>query len=166
MAQIDVMSVIDTQTIISTYGKNSDPNNPRQVSANMIYMVTRQGNALGGNGGGELNIGAETGDQIRWQATSATLDSEYNVIFYSFVATGGGNLISTPQANLAQMKTPLPNPQDPLHPTTQTVQVYYWSSNVNQPGRVTYHFNFMILDRHGNVQGYYWWDPFITISDD
>ena len=81
------------------------------------------------------------------------------------VPASGGNLISTPEPLEVEVKTPLPNPADPTKPTSQTIQSYFWNTTVLSPGDVTYHFNFMILDRDGNVQGYYWWDPFIHITD-
>jgi len=58
---------------------------------------------------------------------------------------------------------PLPNPQNPLHPDRQTIQNYFFQTTVENPGDVTYHFNFMLLKRDGTVQGYYYWDPYIHI---
>lgn len=163
---IDVLIAIDAETIISQLGTNTDPNNPAQVTdATLIYMVTKQADAMSGNAGNELNIKAETEDVIRWRETSLSLNSDYVGILYGFQQTGGGDqLISPPTPLQATVTTPLPNPADPLHPTTQQIENYFWETTVLNPGTVTYHFKFMIIDRHSKVLGYYWWDPFITIS--
>lgn len=62
------------------------------------------------------------------------------------------------------MTVPLPNPQNPQQPGSQTIQSYYWSCNVNQPGSVTYHFQFGIYGSDSTPLGYYQWNPFITIT--
>lgn len=162
---IDVMIVIDADTIVSDLGTNTDPNNPVQVTtADRIFMITKQDEAVSGQAGTELNVKANTMDVIRWRATSLTLNAAYDVILYKYVATGGGNLISPPTPLEADVTTPLPNPADPTKPTTQTIKNYFWQTTVEAAGSVTYHFQFIILDREGNIQGYYWWDPYITIS--
>jgi nematocidal protein AidA len=163
---IDVLIVIDAETTLSTYGPNGDSKNPTQITnSNLIYMITKQAEVVSGNAGNELNISAETLDVIRWRETTLSLNADYDAILYSFVAAAGGTLISTPEPLLVTVSTPLPNPADPLHPTTQTVQSYFWSCTVLNQGDVTYNFKFMIVDRHGAVQGYYSWDPFIHITD-
>lgn len=166
MSIIDVMIVIDCATVIEEFGTNSDANNPVQVTtADLISMMTVQADAIKDQGGNELNVKAVTGDVIRWREESLSLNADYNTILYKFVAYSGGDLISTPQPLEMEITSPLPNPQDPLKPNTQTIKDYFWQSTVLMPGSVTYHFSFMILDRDSNVQGYFWWDPFITISN-
>lgn len=163
---IDVLIAIDAATIVSKFGTSKDPKNPVQVTdPSLIYMITKQSDIVSGNAGNELNLQADTEDVIRWRETSLSLNGDYVGILYAFQETAGANLISPPVPLEAKVKVPLPNPADPLHPGTQEVENYFWESTVLNPGNVTYHFSFMIVDRHGNVAGYYWWDPFITISD-
>lgn len=164
---IDVLASIDAESIIDVYGKNADLNNPRQVDPKYIHMVVRDKNVSSGQGGGELEIAASVLDQIRWRSTSLSLQGAYDVLFYAFSATGGGNLISKPQPIRVQVKSLLPNPDDPTSPSAQTIQNYFWSCAVEQEGEVTYHFNFMIYEKSStglNLDGYYWWDPFIKIT--
>lgn len=168
MADIDVLASIDAESIIHVYGKNTDPNNPVSVDDKYIHMVVRDTNAFSGQGGGELEIAASVEDQIRWRATSLSLQSKYDVLLYAFEATRGKGLISKPAPMKARVTSLLPNPDAPTNPTTQTIQDYYWSCNVEDQGEVTYHFNFMIYERsHGELKrvGCYSWDPFIKISD-
>jgi nematocidal protein AidA len=161
---IDVLVVVDAETIIESYGKNTDPSNPTQVTAGLIYMITKQADVVSGNAGNELNFKARTLDVIRWRETTLSLSAAYDAILYGFVAAAGGDLISPPLPLLADVRTPLPNPADPTHPGAQTIKSYFWTSTVLAAGSVTYHFNFMIVDRDGVVQGYYWWDPFIQVT--
>ena len=58
----------------------------------------------------------------------------------------------------------LPDPTDPTVPKTQVIKSYFWNTTVLAPGDTTYHFKFIVLDRNGNVQGYFWWDPYIHIT--
>lgn len=166
---IDVLASIDAETIAATYGKNNtDPNHPRQVDQKYIHMVVKDASALKGQGGGELEIQAFTLDEIRWRSTSLTLEGSYDVLFYGFVATEGAKLISKPEPRLVTVKSLLPDPDNPLKPTIQTTQNYFWECTVEQQGEVTYHLQFMIYERSSgnlNLVGYYWWDPFIKITD-
>lgn len=160
MSEIDIQITFDAETILQQYGTNTDPNNPVAVSASYIFMVVAAPDAVSGNGGGELNVKAETDDTIRWRETTPGID--YAAILYAFPTQT--NLISTPQPLLSTVTVPLPNPNNPTQPNKQTIQDYFWNCVVLSPGTVTYHFNFMIVDRSGNTKGYYWWDPFITIT--
>lgn len=162
---IDVLTAIDADTIISTYGTNTDSKNPVQVTGkDLIFMLTRQKNALAGEGGSELHIQGETMDVIRWRATSMSMNAAYSVILYEFEAVAGGNLFSPPQPLEAQVTDPLPDPANPTVPKTQQIQSYFWTTTLLKAGDATYHFKFILLDRTGAVQGYYWWDPYIHIT--
>ncbi|MDB6183167.1 inclusion body family protein [Paracoccus fistulariae] len=162
---IDVLTAIDADSIVATLGTNSDSANPVQITQpDLIFMLTRQKNALSGEGGTELQISAQTMDTIRWRATSMSMNAAYSVILYDFVAASGANLISPPQPLEADVTDPLPDPADPTTPKTQKIKSYFWNTTVLEPGNTTYHFKFMILDRTGVVQGYYWWDPYIHIN--
>lgn len=163
---IDVLVAVDAETIINKFGKNTDPNNPTQITdPKLIFMITKSADAVSGNAGNELKIAAKTLDVIRWRETSLSLNAVYSALLYKFVATSGGNLISPPFPLLAKDQTPLPDPSNPTVPKTQTIETYFWNCTVLEPGEVTYHFSFMIVDRSGNIQGYYWWDPYIQITD-
>lgn len=163
---IDVLVAVDADTIVLKFGTNTDPNSPVQVTdASLIFMITKQSDAVSGDAGNELTIGAKTLDTIRWRETTLSLNAAYSALLYKFEAVSGGNLISPPIPLEADVKTPLPDPANPTTPKIQTIKSYFWSSTVLAPGSVTYHFNFMIVDRSGDVQGYYWWDPFIKITD-
>lgn len=161
----DVLVSIDTEAILKQYGKNNSQGNPQFVDPKHVYMVVTQGQAISGQAGGELNIKAAVGDVIRWRESSLSLGFEQSCIFYKFVANQGNNLISTPQPREAEVVIPVPNPQDPEKYKTQKVSNFYWTCDTLKVGSVTYHFQFMIVDRSGALCGCYQWDPFITISN-
>lgn len=163
---IDVLCVMDAETIIDTLAKSTDAGTPTQVTdPNLIHMVVKAGDVVSGGGGSELNIKAKTLDVIRWRSTSMSLNAAYDTLLYKFVTTGGGDLISPPVPLIVESQVPLPNPSDPTKPESQTIQNYFWNSTVEKTGTVTYHFNFAIYGRDVSLVGYYWWDPYITISD-
>ncbi|KVD78920.1 inclusion body protein [Burkholderia sp. ABCPW 14] len=158
----DVLVAVDTETILQKYPNASNPNNPLLIDWHHIDLITNQDNVISGQAGGELNLKAEAGDLVRWRESSVSLGFEKQVIFYKFIANQGGELITTPR--LAETSLPVPNTSDPAKPKCQTVQNYFWSSEVLKRGRVTYHFQFVILDRRCQICGCCQWDPFITIE--
>lgn len=160
----NVLITFDTESILANYKTLSqDPKNPTLVSASYIYMVTNGANAISGQAGGELNLKASVGDVIRWREATLTLSSDDSVLLYAFVPSSGGNLISQPQALLATVTVPVPNPENLIKPNFETIKDFFWNSIALSTGKVTYHFHFMITDRYGQVKGYCKWDPFITI---
>ncbi|GAB4188996.1 MAG: inclusion body family protein [Wenzhouxiangellaceae bacterium] len=162
---IEVLVVVDAASLIQEYGTNTDPQKPVQVTQpELIYMITRQANALAAQASNQLVIAAKTLDVIRWRQTTLSLNSAYTGILYQFEASGGSDLISPPMPLEATVSVPLPNPAAPTKPDVQRIKTYFWNSTVLSPGEVTYDFRFMLVDRQGKIQGYYWWDPYIQIS--
>lgn len=161
----DVLVSIDTKTIVDKYGKNNNLNNPPVIDFNHVFMIVTQRNAISGQAGGELNIAATVGDVIRWREASLSLGFEQTCIFYKFVGNQGNDLISLPTPLQAEVTIPVPNPSDPTKPNKQPVVNYFWNSTMLKTGKVTYHFQFMVLDRSGSLCGCYQWDPFITIRN-
>lgn len=164
---IDVLIVIDAETILEKFpDQGLDPLNPVQVTdADLIFMTTKEDNKIKGSEGNELTVKARTLDVIRWRETTLSLNAAFSSILYQFVFSEGKELISKPEPLLITVDSPLPNDEDPTKPTTQNIQNYFWNSTVKHGGHATYHFNFMILDRDGKILGYYFWDPFIQISE-
>jgi nematocidal protein AidA len=167
MAQtIDIQITFDAESILHKYPTPSlKPEAPTAVDSKYIFMVVADDEAVSGNGGGNLNVRAETNDTIRWRET--TPGTDYSTILYAFPTKT--DLISVPQPLLVPVQAPLPDPANPTKPKTQTIQDYYWNCVVTKPSPdpkvpLAYHFNFMIVSRHGATKGYYSWDPWITIT--
>lgn len=161
---IDVLIVIDAETLVASYPPGA-PGNPTSVDQPLIYLMVRQDDAVFGEGTKELKITAETEDVIRWRETTTSLDGAYTGMLYKFFALRGADLISPPVPLLAKVRTPLPNPADPLHPGSQELENYFWETTVLAAGETTYAFQFAVMDRAGRALGYFSWDPFIKISE-
>ena len=174
---IDILCAIDAEDILSQYPNPSqNSGSPTGVSANLIYMIVQQGSAISGNGQGELNISANIGDNIRWRETSLSLNFEYSVQFYNF-SSSSQDLITLPpvlvggvnnDGTLAEVQEAMPkhvSGAPPWLPTSvNNTPYHYWQSTAQEAGNETYHWQFLIADSNGNVQGYFQWDPYITIS--
>ncbi len=162
----DVLVAIDTATILQKVpGLSKNPNSPTLIDPKYVYMITNQDNVVNGQAGGELDVKAQVGDLIRWRETSLSLGFETAAIFYKFIGNAGNDLISTPTPRVAEASCAVPNTSNPSVPTCQKIQNFYWSSETLKTGRVTYHFNFMIIDRNCNALCYCSWDPFISIHN-
>ncbi|VVP51240.1 inclusion body family protein [Pseudomonas fluorescens] len=162
----DVLVTIDTETILKNYPNISkNPAAPTLIDVKHVYMVTNQDNVVSGQAGGELNLKAQVGDLIRWRETSLSQGFETAVVFYQFIANAGKELISTPTPRKATACIAIPNTSNPSVPSCQKVDNYYWSSETLSTGSVTYHFNFLIVDRECKIVGCCSWDPFITIRN-
>lgn len=161
---IDVLITIDAKEIIANLHGNSDPKSPVNAHA-YVHMDVQQSDAESGQGTAELTVSATVGDTIRWRETTLSLNFEYTGILYEFHPWEGSELITKPAPLILTQQEPLPKPGDPLNPDKQTVKNYVWQSTAQESGKVTYTFNFMIIDKHFNKIGYYSWDPYIDIKD-
>lgn len=161
----EVMITFDAEGIIDRYGKqtNPDPKKPQDINYSYIYMVTRSKNAFSGNGGGNLALQVRTGEFIRWRENSPTYS--YQAILCNFTVSSGADLLGPMQQSRIEINYAMPNMKDPTaKPTeTQKVKVYSWRTEAQLEGTASYVFTVMLLDRDGNVVGYYKWDPTIQI---
>ena len=161
---VDILMVMDVETLIQNYPGGTAAN-PNVVPAPLIYLITDSAYVDFGQASKELKISMKSLDEIRWRSTTTSLNSDYFSLLYQFKLVQGDNIISTPVPVLSEVATPLPDPSNPTQPKTQTVQNYFWTSTALAQGEATYTFYFMILDRNNTPLGYYFWDPFIKISD-
>lgn len=163
-ARIEILVAIDAETLIDEGHLSQKHDAPTSIdSAKTVYMIVKNDEAISGQAGNELKVAARTNDLIQWRETSLSLNSEYAVLFYQF-RSGQKDLISTPQLSIVSSNFPYPNPDNHLEPMKQTIQGHVWFSLVEEPGDVTYHFDFMIVDRDNKILGYCTWDPFIHIT--
>lgn len=161
---VDILMVIDAETLIQQYPKGT-ADNPTVVPAPLIYLIADSSFVDFGQASKELKIAIKSLDEIRWRSTTTSMNSDYFSLLYKFELKDGDPIISTPTPLLAEVQTPLPNMENPLQPKTQTIENYFWTSTALSQGEMTYTFYFMVLDRNNNPLGYYFWDPFIKISD-
>lgn len=161
---INILMVMDADTLVEKY-PGGTATNPIVIPEPLIYLVCDSAYVDFGQASKELKIAVKSLDEIRWRSTSISQDSANFSLLYAFKLVNGDNIISPPVALEAEAAEPLPDPTNPIAPKTQTVQNYFWNSTALSQGEATYTFYFMILDREGNPQGYYYWDPFIKITE-
>jgi hypothetical protein len=161
---VDILMVIDAETLVKNYPKGT-AENPTVVPAPLIYLIADSKYVAFGQATKELKIAIKTLDEIRWRSTTLSLESIYCSLLYKFELVHGEPIISTPTALLADVQVPLPDMHNPLHPRIQEIKNYFWSSTALNSGEMTYTFYFMILDRDNTPLGYYFWDPFIKITN-
>jgi len=161
---IDIQVTFDADSILKhDTTPSTNPNEPRSVNSKYVFMVVADDEAVSGNGGSTLTVKAETDDTIRWRETTPGVD--YSTILYAFKATTGEELITTPQPVTSEVTVPLPNKDNLTEPGRQKIKDFFWNCIAQTPGNVIYHFNFMIVSRSGKIKGYYYWDPYINITD-
>jgi hypothetical protein len=161
---IDLILVVDAETLLADYPAGTSQQ-PVSVDRPSIFLMVRQANTVFGQASKELKVRARTGDILRWRAASLSLNCDLTVALYDFFTLRGANLFSAADDMVATVAEPLPDPADPLHPRTQTVKNVFWQATLLEPGNATYAFRFMLLDRDCKPQGYYSWDPFLTVTD-
>lgn len=168
LADVNVLISIDAETILSKFGKNSNSDEPQYISNadDYITMLVRQKNVIEKQKASELHVKLPLQKSVRWRGTTLTMNSEYTCLLYKHEMFGTNNeIISDPQPYLVQgLQVPLPNKKDPLNPTTQKINSYFWGAVAEKEGSQNYYFRFMILNRTGEKQGYYKWDPKITVT--
>ncbi|MEM7537778.1 MAG: inclusion body family protein [Chloroflexota bacterium] len=163
---IDILIVVDAETIIKDYGRNNEPAEAAQINSDHVFMTVKEDQALSGQGGGDLEIKANVGDILRWRQTTISLGSGYSAMLCEFKQTAGKDLIINDGPRTNKVIVPLPNPNDVYHPNTQVITDYHWNGEVNDYGSEYYAFLFLITDRHGKTQGFYSWDPKVQVNEE
>ncbi|HHG84278.1 MAG TPA: hypothetical protein ENJ82_05970 [Bacteroidetes bacterium] len=167
MATIPIMIVFDGETIQEKAGTGGSMDHPISlggIQGNCIYMMAQNNYVVSDQAGAELNISAEPEDIVQWRATSIDR-TNYSPILVEFDVSSGSQYISTAVDTLPTLYYYLS--KDANNPDSGTQQASglesIWQATVLNTGSVTYHWTLKLMDREGNVIGYYNWDPFITI---
>lgn len=156
---IDVLAVIDVDTIVDRYGENTDADHPTPVrDADLVRIVTPVANA--GDGPPECpQIKVSASDVIRWRETTSALNTDRSVVCYSVEAEH----ITDPTLLVAQVEVPVADPDNPTKPGFQNMFTHLWDSLANETGQITYGLRFLVIDSDGRTLGYYSWHPFSHI---
>ncbi|MBN3817982.1 hypothetical protein G3N57_15800 [Paraburkholderia sp. Se-20369] len=180
---IDVLTAFDVEEILNKYpalSRNREQPTPlvNSVSMNTIYMLTTHAHAVygqgqggdQGEGGSNLRIKADVNDIIRWRTVSLTDAADYKCFLYRFKWVGsstGRDLLGPVTFQTANIAEPYPaqgwpeNNKVNEEPTAD----YYAQATVLSPGIETYTFSVGIYDRHAQLKGYFYWDPYININN-
>lgn len=170
MATIDILVVIDAETLIATK-PGGTLNNPIGLgsfgtSDPFVYMIAPGDFVASNQAKSELDVQAHSGDILRWTITSPTRGQLYNPILHNF-QTKDPNALTSPQMLDIQLNVFAPTkvtaPTGPFSPVTY--QDYVWQATLLQPGQqIQYNWSFLILDNDGTLVGAYAWDPFVTVK--
>ncbi|MBM7119323.1 AidA/PixA family protein [Archangium primigenium] len=172
MAIIDILTVIDAQSLMSDYGSNrgtqSSPVFLGDNARKYIFMLVKRDRVEGLEANYELRVKVSTEDTLRWRATSLTLNTHNSALLYRWNASQNGALTDGITPVEAWVKAPLPTFNDKgqlsFPPDTQRYPEFYFETDAQATGTVTYQLYFKLLDEQGNTFGYYYWDPYIDIT--
>ncbi|VWC00297.1 DNA-directed RNA polymerase subunit beta [Burkholderia lata] len=182
---IDILVVIDTETIKDYWNKSSPARTPSQVwqsptgldHANKFMICTGSRGIISGQGTGDLHFKANVKDTVRFNGTSVYGNSEDAVIVYGIskvdrpnntdvfnpFTTNDYKLTGAAQPNAdSSTRNGLPA----LH-VTEHFQTF--EATVRQSGTEFFGLSFALytLSADGqrqDVYGYFWWDPYITVA--
>lgn len=172
---IDILTVIDAKSLVSDCGPNQSTSGNAIVlggrldASKYIYMLVKRSEVVGIEAQPELKVAVKTGNIIRWRLTSLTVNTGYSTLLYRMNISGGSGLITTPAPYEASIKVPKPEADDNGGVTintqhTQPYKDFYFQSTARTPGDVTYQLYFMLSDDQGKPFGYFYWDPYLTIT--
>lgn len=169
---IDVLIEMDLESMPEL---SQDKANPTNGLNNFIFLRVKDANGVTGQGGAELRIKGEVGDNVRWRSTSLSGNFEKSVVLYNFASQSSqGGEISTPTLhggvkNERTLTTKIMTPEQgglPLSTELIATPYNYMESNLEAHGTITYQFSFQVNDSgSGELIGYGTWDPFINIED-
>jgi hypothetical protein len=167
---IDILTVIDTESLMRDYGSSpGSMASPTCLGANAtkyVYMLVKRSEANNTEAQYELSVAAKTGDNIRWRACSLTMNTDLSTLLYKMNVSEGSGNITAPAANEASIKIPTPviSGNQVTSYGTEPYVDFYFQATARSVGRVTYQLYFILSDNQGNPKGYYYWDPYLTIT--
>jgi hypothetical protein len=164
----DILIVFDARTIIDSYQTPSmDPEKPTLIEKpeNVIFILTKKGTEFCGYQGGSLEFSARPADRIKLREITLTRNTGLNVQLYKYISNSKSDLITTPTMQTYTYTIPVPNPSAPLQPTSfQDITEYSWIATIATAGIVTYDSSFVIMNRSGQIKGYFHFNFSLTIT--
>lgn len=155
MAIVDILAVVDAQSLYSLYEGPGTVKNPIVLNhsqlANYAFMITRHSSlihdgTIAPNAIDNLNVYVHKGDKIRWRAVSLTDDhGKYVVDFYG--CSTSGSVMTDPQHIRTE---PDLWESEVINSTSGKTQSYWWY--------------FSIRDTGGGPKKYFEWDPKVTVA--
>jgi len=165
---VNIAILVDAEGILAAYGnQESTADAPIGIGSdigNYLTMATRHSDTSG-QWGPELTISLPVNSTVRWRESTMSLNTQYRAQLYRYVPDDPNqDILSDVTAYTTTVNLPLPNDKDPLNPSLYSGHDYYWQATGQNPGNMSYHWSFMILDKNNNQLGYYTWDPFIEVT--
>lgn len=180
--KVDILTVIDTETIKAFWNKSDpsrtpsqDKKNPTGLDHNNKFMIcTGSRGIISGQGTGDLSFKANVGDTVAFAGTSAYNNQIDAVIIYAIKKFSGTDVFNQFNANLYVRKEavqPDPNSdsRDGLPALHVPMNFSSFEASVRQSGQEGFGVCFALYTLSDNGQrqdlyGYFWWDPTITVA--
>ncbi|MBT2293847.1 AidA/PixA family protein [Pseudomonas fluorescens] len=164
---IDVLVAVDADYLIA---------NPNALVANAVSMLVNRGaidsqaSGITADGGYELWIDVNPGDNIRWRATTLSRNFDRVALITGVKQTSlptQGGAISTPTPyNITNIPVPYLDNGAPHGIAKTDVTYTFWQAVAESGGKLSYQITFILLDRNLNQVGEpHTWDPYITVND-
>ncbi|MFK7049996.1 Inclusion body protein [Flavobacterium columnare] len=176
MATISIQIAVDAASLASQVASGSikagTQSSPTSLGAwsdsNVFITMTSQNSNVTNNSQGqsELNVKANSGDQVQWFMTTFDNNVDYTAFLYNGTfnpnTAFSGLTYITPQVN--NYLPPTNNPTGSL--TKFTNNENYAIGTVLQVGTsIQYTLSFTLVNNsNGSIIGYFTWDPFITVN--
>ncbi|MCA6222602.1 AidA/PixA family protein [Photorhabdus antumapuensis] len=175
---VDILVCVDAESIVDQKLYSTDDKNPGFVPDQYFYYIASNGNiyAPGNNATGWQEIIVSNGDNIRWRPLSLTLQSEYTVLLYEMTGSAltqekdGIRIITDPQLYYGDIIIPYlseyNNSAKDAKYESENIKEYYHqiTTQASTKTRTPYTWRMSIYEK-GNLKGYIYHDPYMTIND-
>jgi hypothetical protein len=172
---VNVLVVVDTAYVKSTYGPNENAAEPRHISSQRQFMVCTGAGAIRAQGSSELRLSANVGDRIAVRVTSICGNADDAVIAYSISQRSGAKVFGRfKQAVVTRAAAVRPDPDSPyrngLPPIESPVDCSSFESTVIAQGAAELQlaFGLYVISANGqsqNLFGYYAWNPSFRLDN-
>jgi hypothetical protein len=133
-----------------------------------VSMITQNSYIASNQGGSELDVKANSGDTVRWTASTFDGDTDYTAFLYNGSFNPSASITTLSYFNM-QTSVYLPSGSDPVNGTLQLFHnnAYATQGTVIEAGqKIQYTLSFKLVNNStGAVIGYFVWDPFISIAN-
>jgi hypothetical protein len=174
MAFINILSVIDTDAITSTYNPDHhDKKNPQKADLDTERMICSGSHGvISGQGTANLSFKAKRGDEISFRGISVSDNSGDSVIIYNIECVEGDNIFlpfTVDVKTITGAVVPNDNTPNGIPPLHEEMSFSSFNSKIIKHGTTTLAIQFGLykLNDTGEKQqlyGYFEWDAILTIS--
>lgn len=153
---VAALLIIDVVTPLSRrHDGNFSPEAPAFVDNIHIYVLTaRDGEPLGANDA-RLDLTAEPGDHVRIRAIPLALRGEHSVLLDGITHADAEVLSPFDLVLRGALTVATPNADNLLEPGGQSIDDYFWQSQVLAPGIAACTLEFVVWDKSSAVCGYF-----------
>lgn len=168
---INIMITIDSDRVATDYPNPSkDQNRPTGIGHNYGYMVATNALGIKGQGTGDLEFDANSGDSLRIFAVSASNNSDDSVLFYNLNQFGGSGKFGDVRYINFYKDIMVPGSSSQILPgKLEESHFWFYEGLLQKKGTIDYKVTFALYKRNasGSVElfGYYDWDPRINVKN-